>query len=163
MDRKRYELFACRDTLTNLVIEGKLAEEDWLYQGFYRLLNFCLYDISVLSLQEIILNYPRASDDVIHKTREKFRSEMDRSDEAVQDAITGILFAFNRVLIDNGRFLGIVVKLCSSRAIRCLPAWVSNLLIHVGAIATLLDAYRLYRQNDELKETIITGHAHMAV
>ncbi len=160
VDKKRYKLFAHRDALTNLVVQEKVTEDDWLYQCFYDLVNFLLRDIGRLSFRETIMAYSQVCSGAVGQARAKLHSEMEQADEEFQEIIVELTFTLNEIFMDNTPLLKFMVRAVHWKLSRLIPKKVKSLLLRLGILALLLDAYRMYRQNNVLHNEMVAVMSH---
>ena len=115
--RNRYKLFKVRDKFVNLVVTGKLDENDPVYTYFVSTLNLFIRYTEELRVSALIKGIVNGTEERIIRRREKlkFLLEDKQNNEDVLQTIHMMFSALNEILISNSlilRSLNWCVRIC---------------------------------------------------
>lgn len=151
---ERYRLFAVRDQIIRLVVEGKITEEDKIFDFLYRRVNEILPDAKPLSLRGFVSILKRT--DLAKNAAEAsaLLAELKTRTPDVQCAAYALFHTTAEILLGRAFLLRLAlrvgfVSLISWRGIKSLLSYVFK---------TETEAYRLYREMNETASKIASLH-----
>jgi hypothetical protein len=151
---QKYKLYAVRDALTYLVAEGKLSEDEFLFQMFYAVTNHLIKttrkSLSLRAfLQSVLILEQQGRDPATGELLPHVMEEIKHKDADVAFAIFGFFTTVNDILREN------------SLIIRLFHRWpalrrVVQRLLKFKRITRLpqVKAYRVYQRYDRANELL---------
>src|SRR5881409_3854540 len=110
---QKYRLFKVRDDLIYLVAAGKLNEDDFIFQEFYRASNYFVQAtdlINVKTLVSALLEARRKGiDPAVEDAWRRVYRELQGRDPEVTKAVAGFYRAMTEILLENSWFVRMVV------------------------------------------------------
>lgn len=114
---QKYKLFQVRDNLIYLVASGKLSEDDFVFQRFYKAINYFIEVSDHLNLGNLVAALEDARkkglDPAEEKTRHAIRNELKKKGPEVNEVANSFYVTVLQILIENSFLLSLIMK-CSS-------------------------------------------------
>lgn len=125
----RYRLFAVRDDLVRLVVEGHVSEDDEVFCFLYEGINKIIPGVKPATLRAVadaLDRYmARSFDDTEFRTR--FLAAVNHSDPVVRETAREFFLALSQILVSRSILIRAGLFLASRRLLRMIRARVGNL------------------------------------
>jgi|GEM_PF-4685861 len=151
-----FRLYALRDKMIDLVVSGKIKEHDFVFQEFYKFINYMTNHCEELSFSTLIqISRQNKKDFQRQQYVDKLIQELSKKDEKVIETIAELSYEMAQIFISSSLLLRfLVTSLLFLRLVERIVEKIPNPLL-----IDEIHAYEEYKKYDTLHDRIMSLQA----
>jgi hypothetical protein len=111
---RKYKLFRVRDNLVRLVAEGQLREDDFVFEFFYRAVDFLIKHTDHLNLKSVVQvlreAQKRGIDPAAAQALERINNKLPQEPPEVREVVSDFYATMAQVLMENSFVIRFIVN-----------------------------------------------------